>query len=54
VSSEQLRQIYNNYNYQSLNQGQNFEYFKVMSPAAGGYIDKKMPYRGIADTTIQY
>jgi hypothetical protein len=38
----------------ALNQGSNWEYRKIMNPAAGGYINKKMPHRGEARRYINY
>jgi hypothetical protein len=54
INSSQLKKIHNTYKAGLLNQGPNFEYKKVISPAAGGYIYKKMPYRGQATPFINY
>jgi RHS repeat-associated protein len=54
LSSSQLNDIHNNYRGGHLNQGGNWEYQSIMSPSAGGYISKKMPYRGKSKQYIRY
>jgi hypothetical protein len=52
LNSSQLKTIFNSRG--SLNKGPNWEYRKIMSPAAGGYIYQKMPYRGLATPFVNY
>ena len=54
VSSSHLTNIMNSYNMGYLNRGRNVEYIKVMSPAAGGYIQVPKPYRGLATPYVRY
>jgi RHS repeat-associated protein len=54
VGSSQLTEIYKKHKAGKLNQGSNWEYRKIMSPTAGGYIYKKMPFRGAASRYINY
>ena len=54
INSNQLTKIHNIYKVGLLNQGSNWEYQRIMSPAAGGYINKKMPFRGAATPYVNY
>ena len=54
VRSNQLDNIHKAYKTGRLNQGPNWEYQRIMSPAAGGYIKRKMPFRGRAGYLIPY
>jgi len=54
INSSQLKTIYNTYRAGGLNQGPNWEYQRIMSPAAGRYINKRMPFRGAAGQYITY